>query len=146
MVEARKAGFRPTVSERGPPRSEPDPMPNRYKAVDKFSVTFEILNSWLACALAMDSAAPAQACVKTRSERTAMFLHRAANGQFLGSIGSSSEEPTTHIEVSWVLASSVCEDSTVDGPVPVARRPFSGSGTPLDLVLTTDLPILRYCI
>jgi hypothetical protein len=38
-VETRYVGFRPTVSDTEPARSEPDPTPNKYMAVDKFSAT-----------------------------------------------------------------------------------------------------------
>jgi hypothetical protein len=40
----------------------------------------------------MESAAPAQAWVKTRRERRAMFLARERRGQLRGSRGSEEEE------------------------------------------------------
>lgn len=84
-------------SDIGPANNDPEPMPNRYIAVQEFSATLETPNSRLACLLAAESAEPAHPWVNIKSDKIAMFLVLESNGQFRGSIGSVSPVVLTQI-------------------------------------------------
>jgi len=89
-VDPRYVGFLPTDSDIGPANRDPEPMPNKYIAVERFSATWDTPNSRLASSLAGESAEPAHAWVNIKSDNIAMFLDLDASDQFFGSMGSVS--------------------------------------------------------
>jgi hypothetical protein len=81
-VDTRYVGFLPIDSDNGPANRDPEPIPKRYIAVARFSATWDTPNSRLTCSLAGESADPAHAWVKIKSDKIAMFLDLDSNGQF----------------------------------------------------------------
>lgn len=97
-VDTRYVGFRPIVSDNGPAKKEPEPIPNRYIAVDRSWAVWDTPNSRLARSLAGESAEPAHPCVNIRNTRIPMFLDLDSSVQFLGSSGSASPLVFTQIQ------------------------------------------------
>lgn len=75
-------------SDTGPANNDPEPMPNRYIAVQRFSATWDTPNSRLASLLAGESAEPANPWVNIKSDKIATFFDLDGNDQFRGSMGS----------------------------------------------------------
>jgi hypothetical protein len=134
-------------------------MPKRYIAVERFSAVLLTWKVWLAFVLAMDSAAPAHAWTKIRSERMAMFLARDFSGHcvvscqlqneadnvershtFLGSNGSSSPDSRTYM---WSSCGPGRSDSFPTSGLDGGFSPFSTEGEVL-LSLRICWPILLY--